>query len=123
MISLSRAFFYAGVKSLITTLWNVEDTRTMHLSHRFYRHLNNGRTKDAALGLAQREYLQTLGPGEKPYAHPVYWSALIPVGNMDALQLDRAWDADLMRWILIIATIATIIAWFVMRRKKQRSTV
>lgn len=100
IISLARAFFYAGVQSLVTTLWRVEDSRSAQLSEAFYRHLQNGTRKDSALSAAQRDYLHRLTPAEKVYAHPVYWSALIPVGNMQAIEFGT--QSRISKWFKVL---------------------
>ncbi len=49
IISLSRAFAYAGAKSIVTSLWQVSDSKTKDLMISFYRNLHNGMRKDEAL--------------------------------------------------------------------------
>ncbi|HRD83453.1 MAG TPA: CHAT domain-containing protein, partial [Saprospiraceae bacterium] len=70
IISLSRAFAYAGAKGIIATLWSVNDKKTKDFMLLFYRHLQ---TKPAAEALreARREYLNA-HKGEA--AHPYYWA-------------------------------------------------
>lgn len=118
LISLSRAFFYSGVRSLITTLWSVEDARSMELSERFYTHLQDGMTKDKALGASQREYLQNLPQTDKAFAHPVYWSALIPVGNMSALQIEAHGGSALQRFWILLLGIGLITLLIILFRRK-----
>ena len=50
---LTRALLYAGVSSLVVSLWSVDDLSTMLLMHRFYSHLYKGQSVDAALRNAQ----------------------------------------------------------------------
>ena len=78
IISLSRAFAYAGAKGIIATLWSVNDKKTKDFMLLFYRHLQ---TKPAAEALreARREYLNA-HKGEA--AHPYYWAGFIGVGDM-----------------------------------------
>ncbi len=47
--SLARAFMYAGVPSLVVSLWQVNDDATGSLMHYFYKNLKEGFTKDEAL--------------------------------------------------------------------------
>ena len=49
VVGLSTAFFFAGTPSLVMSLWNVPDTPTALLMHRFYSNLKAGKTKAAAL--------------------------------------------------------------------------
>ncbi len=79
IISLARAFAYAGAKSILTTLWRVNDKSTLQIMEGFYRHLKNGQAKDRALWQAKLDYLNK---AKNLAAHPYYWSAFIPIGDM-----------------------------------------
>ena len=84
IVSLSRAFAYAGAKSMVTTLWSVNDKSTMQIMEGFYRQLKKGKTKDYALWKAKQEYLAKVK--DKDMAHPFFWSAFIPIGDMSAVK-------------------------------------
>ncbi len=81
VISLARAFMYAGAKSIITTLWSVDDHKTKELMVDFYQQLKKGQPKDHALRNAKLHYLQRHN-GEE--AHPFYWAGFIGLGDMTA---------------------------------------
>src|SRR5262249_53842020 len=53
LIGLTRAFQYAGARSVLATLWSVADVSTADFMKRFYGYLRQGRTKDEALRAAQ----------------------------------------------------------------------
>jgi CHAT domain-containing protein/tetratricopeptide (TPR) repeat protein len=83
---LSRAFFYAGAASLVTTLWDVVDEPTAELMPRFYASLAKGETRSAALRTAQlgliddlrhhRVRVKTLaGTSVSLPEQPSYWAA------------------------------------------------
>jgi CHAT domain-containing protein len=78
IISLSRAFAYAGAKGIIATLWSVNDEKTKDFMLSFYRHLEK-KSAAEAMWEARREFLST-HKGEA--AHPFYWAAFIGVGAM-----------------------------------------
>lgn len=84
IISLARAFAYAGAKSMVSTLWSVSDARTADVMNVFFRELAAGADKDAALQTAQLEYLNQ-EPESNLQLHPKFWSAFIPVGDMQKL--------------------------------------
>jgi CHAT domain-containing protein/Tfp pilus assembly protein PilF len=69
VLGLTRAFQYAGARSVLASLWAVSDESTAFLMDRFYRGLREGRTKDAALRAAQLEMLR----GSR--SHPSLWAA------------------------------------------------
>lgn len=87
LLSLARAFMYAGCPSLVTSLWQVNDQKTASLMIEFYRQLNNGLSKDEALQSAQLNYLSKLSSAQA--AHPFYWAAFVQTGNSDALIQSR----------------------------------
>src|SRR5262249_49388356 len=55
LISLARAFHYAGARSVLASLWAVSDRSTADLMGRFYASLASGLPKDEALQAAQLE--------------------------------------------------------------------
>ncbi|MBC7775933.1 MAG: CHAT domain-containing protein [Phycisphaerae bacterium] len=81
IIGLTRAFTYAGAKSIVNTLWSVDDERTMQLMIQFYHNLKTGQQKDVALGNAKRDFIRKGGF----WAHPVFWAGFIGIGDMRAL--------------------------------------
>jgi CHAT domain-containing protein/Tfp pilus assembly protein PilF len=69
VLGLTRAFQYAGARSVLASLWSVSDESTALLMGRFYRGLREGEAKDAALRNAQIEMLRG------PRSHPALWAA------------------------------------------------
>ncbi len=83
IVSLARAFAYAGAKSIFTTLWQVSDAKTAELMRLFYKNLKKGMGKDAALRQAKLDFLKN-NKGEA--SHPFYWAGMIGIGDMGALR-------------------------------------
>ncbi len=77
MIGLSRAFFYAGARSLVASLWPVSDRSTARLMEHFYRNLQQGLPKDEALCQAKREMLQS---PHAAWRRPFYWAPFVIMG-------------------------------------------
>jgi len=83
IISLARAFAFAGARSIITTLWSVADAKTKDFILEFYHQLKNGQPKDLALKKARLNYLKAHpGPEE---AHPFFWAGFVGIGEMAPL--------------------------------------
>ncbi len=78
-ISLARAFFYSGAKSLVYTLWNINDASATYIMSTFYEKLTTGLSKDMALRDAKLAFLKE--NRETALAHPYYWSGFIIQGN------------------------------------------
>jgi CHAT domain-containing protein len=72
LIGLTRAFQYAGARSVLASLWSVADASTAELMRRFYGYLQQGKSKDEALRLAQVDLIHA---PDKRFAHPFYWAA------------------------------------------------
>jgi CHAT domain-containing protein len=72
-----RAFLYAGSRSIVSTLWEVDDTFTAALVKRFYANLASGRDVGDALRLAKLEMRQRLGTNASPY----FWGPFTVVGD------------------------------------------
>lgn len=74
MVGLTRAFLYAGARSLLVSLWPVSDRSTPELMTAFYLHLGDTRTKAEALRQAK---LERIAKGEEPYR----WAPFILAGE------------------------------------------
>lgn len=72
VLGLTRAFQYAGARSVVNTLWRVSDLSSYWLMKAFYHQLMSGYGKDEALRLAQ---LNILRHEQKKVRHPYYWAA------------------------------------------------
>jgi CHAT domain-containing protein len=70
ILGLSRAFFYAGARSLVVSQWAISDESTARLMKAFYKEILAGSPKDQALQRAQAILAATPG-----FAHPFHWAA------------------------------------------------
>jgi CHAT domain-containing protein len=86
IMSLARAFFYAGVPSVVMTLWPVSDESCVTLMAAFYQNLMRGESKDAALRNAK---LLLIMEAEPIFKHPFYWAGYIVVGERSPVFLPR----------------------------------
>lgn len=74
IFGLQRAFQVAGAKTVVTSLWRVDDASTEMLMSSFYIRWLKGVNKWQALKEAQKEV-------QKKYPQPYYWGAFVMVGN------------------------------------------
>jgi len=83
LVGLTRAFLYAGARSVVSSLWSVGDASTARLMESFYAHLEQGLPRDEALRAAQREILRGRGRGvSRPEeSHPFHWAAFVLSGD------------------------------------------
>lgn len=74
VLSLPRAFIFAGVPNIIASLWKIHDENTKNLMLDFYKFLLEGNSYSKSLQLAK---IEQINKGELP----IDWSALILIGN------------------------------------------
>jgi CHAT domain-containing protein len=70
VLSLARAFQYAGARSVVASLWSIPDRSTALLMQLFYAGLARGLDKDEALRRAQLVLLR-----RPETSHPFHWAA------------------------------------------------
>jgi CHAT domain-containing protein len=92
-LGLGRAFLAAGAKTLVMSLWPVEDNATNELMQLFYSNLLQGESKVEALKNAQCTLLRRSGSS---YTHPYYWAAFRLVGDVAPLEYKRAVGCSLV---------------------------
>jgi len=89
IMSLSRAFAFAGCPSMVMSLWSVPDEQTGILMEYFYKELKVGATKDEALRQAKLQYLQEQ---DNRGAHPYLWAGFVVIGDTDSIDFDESWS-------------------------------
>lgn len=87
--SLARSFMYAGVPSMVVSLWQVNDLSTKLIMKGFYNYLKQGWTKAAALRQAKLDYL---AKADGFSAHPAFWSPFIQLGAVEPIALESKTD-------------------------------
>jgi CHAT domain-containing protein len=74
LLGLVRGALYAGARSLLLTLWDVNDASTHKFMTAFYRRFQAGENKATAAAEAAKEIRQE-------YPHPYYWAPFTIVGK------------------------------------------
>lgn len=112
IMSLSRAFKYAGCPNIVTSLWQAEDKSTQQIMVDFYKHLKDGKGKAEAL---QQAKLSFLNGSDLSQSHPFYWGTFILIGNNQAITFTNT------NWVLIFAiTLVGIIGMILFIRRNKR---
>lgn len=75
VVGLTRGFLYAGSRSIVASLWSVDDKATAQLMTAFYRNMAT-LNKGQALRQAQMET-------RKDFPHPFFWAAFQLTGRAD----------------------------------------
>lgn len=108
VLSLARAFQYAGGKNVVMSLWAANDRSTKEIVHRFFRNLSDHRAVSDALAEAKISYLEE---SENEYStHPFFWAGLIAVGEDGKIdwqkpQLSTTWLLTLLLGVMGLMTV------------------
>jgi len=77
LLGLMRGFLYAGARSLLLSLWHVNDESTTALMTRFYREWLKGNSKSVAVRSAMLAI-------RAEYPNPFHWAPFLLIGNFGA---------------------------------------
>jgi CHAT domain-containing protein/cation transport regulator ChaC len=69
--TLARAFLLAGTRTVISTLWTIDDDSTLYLMKLFYAELARQKSAPEALRVAKKSMLKAFGPRK---AVPYFWA-------------------------------------------------
>ncbi len=75
LVSLSRAFVYAGSRAVLSTLWRVDDVATALVMKHFYRNYIEATAAESL----RRAQVQVMNDGR--HYHPVYWAGIALSGD------------------------------------------
>ncbi|MDH3243104.1 MAG: CHAT domain-containing protein [Saprospiraceae bacterium] len=105
IMSLSRAFMYAGCSNIVMSLWQARDRPTTTIITSFLRKLKSGTPKNAALREAKLDYLEAADPFE---SHPANWASLVLVGDTEPIFLG---GSNVWIYTLIGLALITFLIW------------
>lgn len=69
---LQGSFKKAGARTLVLTLWSVNDRATAAFTNSLFKHLSKGKTKFEAFEAARKDLMQS-----EDFCDPVYWAPFI----------------------------------------------
>ncbi len=75
VLGLQRVFFFAGAKSVVSTLWEIGDKPTADFMEAFYNFIREGFGKASALSQAKIVMMNS------KYRHPFYWAGFVLSGE------------------------------------------
>jgi len=81
VLGLPRIFFYCGARSVISSLWEVNDKSTAKFMSYFYKYLSVGNSKSQALRMAKIKMLKS------EYSHPFYWASFVLYGDFSPVPI------------------------------------
>ncbi|HBE39953.1 MAG TPA: hypothetical protein DDW27_01870 [Bacteroidales bacterium] len=78
ILSLARGFLYSGSRSVVMSMWEIEDKSGTEIISRFYENLKKGNTKSMALRKSRSAYLKN---ATQLKSHPYFWASLVIYGE------------------------------------------
>lgn len=116
VMSLARSFMYAGVPSLVVSLWSVNDQSTAIIMQDFYKNLIKNMSKDEALRQAKLDYIQR---ANGVAAHPAFWSPFIQLGNSETITIQT--KSNPIYWIIGVGSILILLLGFYIIQKRKKT--
>lgn len=102
IMSLGRAFKYAGCPNVAISLWTANDQSASVIMEQFFTALKGGEGKADALNSARLKYLEK---ADERYTHPYYWGNLVLLGDNEPVGGKSSawiyWLAGIMALLLL----------------------
>jgi CHAT domain-containing protein len=110
--SIARGFAYAGVPSIVMSLWTAQDNSTSQLMVDFYKGLKEGKSKDAALQAAKLAFLEKADA--KITAHPFFWAGFVILGDTEPI----AFHSGKWKYYVGVGALLVALLFLFLKRKK-----
>ncbi len=111
ILSLARGFIYSGSKSVVMSMWEIEDKSGTEIVEMFYKYLKEGYSKSLALKKARISYLKT---ADQLRSHPYFWSTLIIYGDNSPLYT----AGSLVIVVLSSLAVLAVVLFFYFRKRR-----
>ena len=89
LVGIARAFLAAGARSVLVTLWAIDDEATMMFMKSFYQHLKEGNTASGALHQSIKSFRES-----KEYSEMRYWAPFQLIGDDVKIEFEVIDDVD-----------------------------
>lgn len=114
-VGLTQGFLYAGSRSVVATLWQVEDNTTAALMKSFYQAmLEEGDAPAAALRQAKLKMYR-----RPSLQSPYYWSAFVLQGDFRPSPSARRRGSPWLHALWAFLALPAVILWLRSRRKRR----
>ncbi|MFZ1518377.1 MAG: CHAT domain-containing protein [Ignavibacteriaceae bacterium] len=110
VIGMQKSFFEAGAKSVVVSLWDVNDKYTSLFMQSFYKYISEGFDKSEALRKAKIFFRKNYS------ANPYYWSAFILSGDVSKIQDLKTASSNYLFYILFGVFISITLIYFGRKR-------
>ena len=84
VVGIAQAFIGAGARSVLVSLWAIDDQATLKFMRGFYHHLVKGRSASESLSLAMKSLRES-----NKYSDAKYWAPFVLIGDDVTLEFDQ----------------------------------
>jgi len=102
IMSMARGFQFAGVPSVITTLWTIDDQSSATIMKFFFRNLYEGMDQREALMKARNTYIDQ---ATKATGAPYFWAGQVLIGNTGSISIHHRINPLLIVISLILVAV------------------
>ena len=83
VVGIARAFLGAGARSVLVSLWAIDDEATMEFMKVFYQHLAHGQSASEALNIAMKSMRES-----DRFSAVKYWAPFVLIGDDVTLEFE-----------------------------------
>ena len=84
VVGMARAFLCAGARSVLVSLWAIDDEATLLFMERFYQHLADGKSSSVALHQAMKSLRES-----QQFSAVKYWAPFVLIGDDVMLEFGK----------------------------------
>lgn len=114
ILSIGRDFMYAGVPSMLTTLWSLNDYSSSIIIEQFYINLGAGMDKDEAIQQAKLFYLDNF---DGLSTHPALWACFVQVGDYKSIPIHKNYRVWYIGFAVLAIFLLIIFSFFKRKAK------
>lgn len=114
ILSIARAFTFAGADAQVMTLWPVNDVSGAEITELFYKQLSTGLSKNKAL---QKSKLNYLAAADGIKSHPYYWANYVLAGNTQPIK--QKMPKGIFFYLMAFAILSVILLFYYDRKQSR----
>ncbi|MBE0539134.1 MAG: CHAT domain-containing protein [Ignavibacterium sp.] len=113
VLGMQKSFFEAGAKSVVVSLWDVNDKYTSLFMQSFYKYLSEGFNKSESLRKAKLFFIKNYS------ANPYYWSAFVLSGDVSKINNIKSAQSSYLLFYILAGIIVSMLAIYFSNKKNK----
>ncbi|MFA6127352.1 MAG: CHAT domain-containing tetratricopeptide repeat protein [Bacteroidales bacterium] len=113
ILSMARGFQFAGVPTLITTLWPIDDHSSATVMNMFFRNIRDGMDQREAMMKARNVYIDQ---ANKATAAPYFWAGQVIIGDPGHISIRQRIRPGVIAVWLVLAGLMLTSLWFIYKK-------